>query len=94
MFAFYCTSNLVHIYIALTKGDGKMKIEDNRSNVRTFSDLIVGDWFECENNIYIKIDEKTNHLKYNAVDAETGIMYKVTENVNVCLLDDVTLVLN
>lgn len=71
-----------------------MKIEDNRSNVRTFSDLIVGDWFECENNIYIKIDEKTNHLKYNAVDAETGIMYKVTENVNVCLLDDVTLVLN
>ena len=49
-----------------------MKIEDNRSNVRTFSDLIVGDWFECENNIYIKIDEKTNHLKYNAVDAETG----------------------
>lgn len=54
----------------------------------------MGDWFECENNIYIKIDEKTNHLKYNAVDAETGIMYKVTENMNVCLLDDVTLVLN
>lgn len=33
-----------------------MKIEDNISNVRTFSDLIVGDWFECEDNIYIKID--------------------------------------
>lgn len=28
-----------------------MKIEDNRSNVRTFSDLIVGDWFFGESEI-------------------------------------------
>ena len=39
MFAFYCTSNLDHIYFALTKGDGKMKIEDNRSNLRKFEGL-------------------------------------------------------
>lgn len=82
----------------IRKTSRKRGLDYERRNRADFkkssSDLIVGDWFECENNIYIKIDEKTNHLKYNAVDAETGIMYKVTENVNVCLLDDVTLVLN
>ena len=31
------------------KGDGKMKIEDNRDNTRHFSELVVGDVFTCEN---------------------------------------------
>lgn len=78
----------------MMKGEKKMKIEDNRDNIVKFSDLIVGDWFEHERDICIKIDEKLSDMKFNAVDVETGIMYRVTENLNVCLLDDVTLVLN
>ena len=42
MFTFYCTSNLDYIYFALTKGEKKMKIEDNRNDTRKFSDLEVG----------------------------------------------------
>ena len=102
MFAFYCTSNLDHIYFALTKGDGKMKIEDNRSNLRKFEELVVGDVFEYESNYYIKTKEindsnsPASYMTYNAVNINSscaGELFYFKDNL-VYLLDDVTLVLN
>ena len=56
MFAFYCTSNLDYIYFALTKGDGKMKIETNRGCVSKFEELKIGDVFIFNDEVFIKIE--------------------------------------
>lgn len=106
MFAFYCTSNLDHIYFALTKGDEKMKIEDNRNVTRRFSDLEVGDIFTNAAGYYYMKTEKVYSNKngeisiadeFDAVCLSEGIEGTKTRfkpDEKVILLDDVTLVLN
>lgn len=103
MFAFYCTSNLDYIYIALTKGENKMKIEDNRNDTRKFSELVIGDVFTCENGCYIKTMEMRDvrgdisYFSGNAIalgDKMSGSLCNFEDDRKVELIDDVTLVLN
>lgn len=79
-----------------------MKIEDNRSNLRKFEELVVGDAFEYEGNYYLKTKEinvsknPASYTTYNAVNINSscaGKLFYFTDNL-VHLLDDVTLVLN
>lgn len=90
MFAFYCTSNLDYIYFALTKGDGKMKIETNRGCVSKFEELKIGDVFIFNDEVFIKIEA----TGINAVYLKNGTTSYFFEDTEVKLIVDVTLVLN
>ena len=84
------------------EGDGKMKIEDNRSNLRKFKELVVGDVFEFESNYYLKTKEindsksSASYMTYNAVNINSSCAVELFyfKDDLVHLLDDVTLVLN
>lgn len=70
-----------------------MKIEDNRSNVRTFEKLAVGSVFEVNQEVYMKATS-SYEVEVNSINLITGFMHKIDDNYEVHLIDDVTLVLN
>lgn len=83
-----------------------MKIEDNRSATRKFSDLVVGDIFTSAAGFYYMKTEKyysesgkTTSLRdeFNAMclsEDYIGTKARFKPDEKVILLDDVTLVLN
>ena len=80
-----------------------MKIEDNRSNTRHFSELVIGDVFTCENGCYIKTMEMrdvrsdVSYFSGNAIalgDKVPGSLCNFDGDRKVELIDDVTLMLN
>lgn len=83
-----------------------MKIEDNRSKVRTFSDLIVGDIFTSAVGYYYMKTEKSYNeggktdskgSEFNAVclnEKYAGTKVNIRPSEKIILLNNATLVLN
>ena len=53
-----------------------MKVNVLRKNETTFSEIEFGEIFEFEGDFYMKIDNRTNKIEYNAISVYIGCIYR------------------